>query len=112
MYNRYLERRRDCHDEDYVPFDNTKWQWYLVNSDPVCFSDVSYFQVVLFVVVIVVMVVDVMFLVESCDGIVCSCDGCDVITLFESDNKKLDVVLLWKLYNTNQCHKIRIITLP
>ena len=41
---------------------------------------------------IVVMVVDVMFLVESCDGIVCSCDGCDVITLFESDNKKLDVV--------------------
>ena len=46
-----------------------------------------------FVVLIVVMVVDVMFLVESCDGIVCSCDGCDVITLFESDNKKLDVVM-------------------
>ena len=43
------------------------------------------------------MVVDVMFLVESCDGIVCSCDGCDVITLFESDNKKLDVVLSSKL---------------
>ena len=58
---------------------------------------------------IVVMVVDVMFLVESCDGIVCSCDGCDVITLFESDNKKLDVVLvLSSKLGPNSCLQLKI----
>ena len=31
--------------------------------------------------------------------LVCSCD---VLTLFESDNKKLDVVLLWKLYTNTK----------
>ena len=39
-----------------------------------------------------------------CCCLVCSCD---VVTLLGSDNKKLDVVLLWKLFTANQCLKIK-----